>query len=58
MRSLIITVEVVQRITSASHDPVKFIKVEHSVTVSVSLFEHFLQFLIRDFFSDFTCNPL
>ena len=52
--SVIITVEIVKRISSSSHYSVEFIEVEHSISISVSFFEHFFEFIIWNFFSDFS----
>lgn len=56
LRSFIIAVKIIEWITSSSHDSVKLIKVKHSITISVSLFQHFLQLFIWNFLTNFTGN--
>ena len=51
--SIIITVEIVKGITSSSHYSIKLVKVEHSISVSVCLFQHFLQFVVWYFLAHF-----
>lgn len=54
--SFIIAVKVIERVTSSSHDAIKFVKIEHSIAISVGLFEHFFQLFIWNFLTDFTGN--
>lgn len=56
--SLIVAVEVVKGISSSSHDSVKFLEVEHSVTISVGLLKHFLELIIRDLLSNLIGDSL
>lgn len=56
--SVFIGVEIIKRIPTPAHDPIKFLKVEHSVSISISLLHHFLEFLVRDLLSDFDGDPL
>lgn len=54
--SFIIAVKVVERIASSSHDSVELVEVEHSVAVSVGLFQHFFKLLIGNFLTNFAGN--
>ena len=50
--SLVITVEIVQWVASPLHYSVELFEVQHSVPVSIRFFQHFLELLVRDLFSD------
>ena len=54
--SVIITIEIVEGISSSPHYSVEFIEVEHSISISVSFFKHFLEFVIWNFLSDLSCD--
>lgn len=54
--SFVIAIEVIKRISTSSHYSIKLLEIEHSISISISFFKHFLQLLIRDFLSDFACN--
>lgn len=57
-KSFIITIEVIQRITTSAHNSVEFFKIKHSVSISVCFLKHFSEFFIRDLLSNFTGNTL
>lgn len=50
--SFIIAVKVIKGISSSPHDSVKFLEVEHAITISVGLLKHFLELIIRNFLSN------
>lgn len=52
-KSFIITVEIIQRISSSSHYSVELLEIEHSVAIPICFFKHFFQLLIWNFLSDF-----
>mmetsp|Transcript_13550 Transcript_13550/g.17332 ORF Transcript_13550/g.17332 Transcript_13550/m.17332 type:complete len:165 (-) Transcript_13550:335-829(-) len=55
---IIITVKVIQRILSFSHDPIEFLRIHHTVTISVCFFYHFLQFFVCKVFPKLICHTL
>ena len=57
-KSFIIAVEIFERISASSHDAVEFLEVEHSITISISLFEHFLELVIGNLLSYLICDSL
>lgn len=56
MISFVITIKIVKRISTSSHDSVKFVKVQHSVSISISLFKHFLELIVRNFLTNFSSD--
>jgi hypothetical protein len=46
--SFVIGIEIVERVSSAPHNAVELLKVEHSVSISVGLLQHFLELVIGD----------
>jgi hypothetical protein len=57
-KSFIIAVEIFERISASSHDAVEFLEVEHSITISISLFKHFLELVIGNLLSYLICDSL
>jgi len=57
-KSFIIAVEIFEGISASSHDAVEFLEVEHSITISISLFEHFLELVIGNLLSYLICDSL
>ena len=56
--SFIITIEIVQRIPSPPHNPVKLVKVQHPVSIPIGLLKHFLQLVIGYLLPPFSRYPL
>lgn len=56
--SFIIAVKVIKGISSSPHDPVEFFEVEHTVAISISLLEHFLELIIRNLLSNLAGDSL
>lgn len=57
-KSFIVAVEIFEGVATSSHDAVEFLEVEHSVTISISFFEHFLELVIGNLLSYFVCDSL
>jgi hypothetical protein len=50
--SFVVRVEVVKGVSSATHNAIKLLEVEHAVSVTVGLLEHFLELVVRDLLAD------
>ena len=57
-KSFIIAVKIFERITTSSHNAIEFLEVEHSITISISFFEHFLELVIGNLLSYLICDSL
>jgi hypothetical protein len=56
--SFIIAIEILEWITASSHNTIEFLEVEHSITIPISLFKHFLELIIGYLLSYFICDSL
>lgn len=56
--SFVVAVEVIQRVPSPSHYPVKLLEVEHAIAISVRLLQHFLELIVGYLLADLRSDSL
>lgn len=54
--SFVVTVEIVEGVSSSPHYAIELLEIKHPVSISVSLFQHLLQLIIRNLLSHLYCD--
>ena len=52
--SVIVAIEVIKWVSSATHDAVELLEVEHTVTIAVGFLQHLLELVVGDLLAYFS----